>query len=167
MLRKIFFTLAIILLAMGGNASAQSPTAQMIVRAEVYKAITLTKQSELEFGKLAVGLNGGSVTISNDGLRTKTGDIALVSSTSNAALIRIEAEGNMPITITMDNSVFLNDGSNHELQLTLSASEPIGEYINLDQSGILPVNIGGTVQIPQGSPVGTYTGTVNFSVVYF
>lgn len=167
MLRKIFFTLAIILLAMGGDASAQSPTSQMIVRAEVYKAITLTKLSELEFGKLAVGLNGGSVTVSNNGLRSKNGDIALVSSTVNAALIRIEAEGTMPVTITMDNTIYLNDGSNHELQLILTASQPIGEYIYLDQSGILPVNIGGTVEIPQGSPVGTYTGTVNFSVVYF
>ena len=167
MLRKIFSTLAIMLLFAGTDAMAQSPTASLSVSARVYKAITVTKTSELEFGKLAVGLNGGSVTVSNNGSRSKNGDIALVSSTVNSAQISIEAEGTMPITISMQNVIMLNDGENHELELTLTASQPVGEIIFLDETGNLTVNVGGTVAIPQGTPVGTYTGTVNFSVVYF
>ncbi|GAB1350300.1 hypothetical protein MASR1M107_25150 [Ignavibacteriales bacterium] len=167
MLRKIFFTLAIMLLFVGTDAMAQSPTTSLSVSARVYKAITVTKTRELEFGKLAVGLNGGSVTVSNNGSRSKSGDIALVSSTVNSAQISIEAEGDMPVSISMQNVILLNDGENHELELTLTASQLIGEIIFLDETGLLTVNVGGTVAIPQGSPVGTYTGTVNFSVIYY
>lgn len=167
MLRKIFFTIAIMLLAMGSEATAQSPTATLHVYATVYKAITLTKSTELEFGKLAVGQNGGTVTISTNGVREKSGDIALVSSTYNKAAIQIDGEAGMPITISMNSSVTLSDGNGHDLSLALAASQLIGELIFLDETGILPVNVGGTVTIPSGSPVGEYTGTVNFSVVYY
>lgn len=167
MLRKTFFTIAIMLLAMGAEAMAQSPTATMSVYATVYKAITLTKGTELEFGKLAVGQNGGTVTISTNGVREKSGDIALVSSTYNKAAIQINGEAGMPITITMNDWVYLTDGASHELLLELDASQTIGGTIFLDGTGILPVNVGGTVTIPSGSPVGEYTGTVNFSVVYY
>lgn len=167
MLRKIFFTLTIVLLVMGAEALAQSPTANLEVWARVYKAITLTKNTELVFGQLAVGPVGGTVSISTTGERTKTGDIALVNGLVSAAQIFIEAEGGMPITITMDDLVELSDGENHTLQLDLTSSQPIGESINLDGTGLLTVNVGGTVDIPTGSVTGIYTGTVNFSVVYY
>ncbi len=167
MLRKIFFTIAVMLLGMGVDALAQSPTAQMSVTARVYKAITVTNTRELAFGQLSVGTNGGTVTISNNGVRSFTNDIALVTSPYNSAQISINGEGDMPITITMNDLIYLNDGNSHELQLNLTASEPIGQIILLNETGDLSVNVGGTVTIPAGSPVGNYTGTVNFSVVYF
>lgn len=167
MLRKIFFTIAVMLLGMGVDALAQSPTAQMFVTARVYKAITVNNTRELAFGQLSVGTNGGTVTISNNGARSFTNDIALVTSPYNSAQISINGEGDMSITITMNDMIYLNDGNNHELQLNLTASEPIGQIILLNETGDLSVNVGGTVTIPAGSPVGDYTGTVNFSVVYF
>ncbi|GJQ31919.1 MAG: hypothetical protein HBSAPP04_07580 [Ignavibacteriaceae bacterium] len=167
MLRKIFITLAVMLLGMGVDALAQSPTAQMFVTARVYKAITVLNTRELTFGRLAVGTNGGTVTISNNGVRSFTNDIVLVTSTYNSAQISINGEGEMPITITMNDVINLSDGNSHELELDLTASELIGQIILLNEAGVLTVNVGGTVTIPPGSPVGTYTGTVNFSVVYF
>lgn len=164
MLRKALLTVAVLLLLCGFELRAQSNQTDLYAFANVYKAIALNRISNLNFGSVTVGTNGGTVIIAQDGTRSKTGDVGLVQSNPTAANVTITAQDWAWVMISLPGSTTLSDGGSNTLSMTfdpsISGEQPMGG------SGTLTMQIGGTVQIPQSTPAGIYSGSVELTVVY-
>ncbi len=164
MLRKALLTVAVLLLLCGFDLRAQSNQTDLYAFANVYKAIALSRISNLNFGWVTVGTNGGTVVIAQDGTRSKTGDVGLVQSNPTAANVTITAQDFSFVLITLPEVTMLSDGGSNTLSLIFDPS--ISGEQPTQGTGILEMKIGGTVQIPQSTPAGVYSGSVELTVVY-
>ena len=165
MLRKALLMVAVLIVLCGFELRAQSNIDNLELFTFVYKPLVLDRTSNLNFGWVTVGTNGGTVIIAQNGARSNSGDIALVTSTASAANVTITAQDWTWVMITLPNSATLSDGGSNTLSMTfdpsISGQQPTGG------TGILEMQIGGTVTVPANTPVGSYTGSVELSVVYY
>ena len=125
-------------------------------------------EQQFSFGTLAIGSEGGTVTLSPQGERTATGDIILLHyGVHQELLIGLEAPIGAVVHIQNSPNVKLIGSNGGEIILSLGASDPASPLI----SGVGPpdrnhVYFGGTIIVGNilSAPAGSYTGsiTVNF-----
>ncbi|GAB1350304.1 hypothetical protein MASR1M107_25190 [Ignavibacteriales bacterium] len=89
----------------------------------------------------------------------------MVQSTHSAANVTITAQSYQTLIITLPATTILSDGGSNTLNMTFDPSH--SGFVDTNESGILNMQIGGTVEVPAATPIGTYSGTVELSVVYF
>ena len=119
----------------------------------------------LSFGAFCTSSRSGTVTIKPNGNRRKTGGIILMSSDPGAqAIIQVNDQKNMVITMTVGTINNLTDGSGHSMTLTIDEFNPTSPiYMTTKQ---VKVKIGGTLTVGTSTttPKGNYSGS--FEIIF-
>lgn len=152
--------LAASVLTLGMTAvSAQAATATADARATILSPVVVTKTSDLEFGVIANGTSGGTVTVSTAGART-CGAGLVCSGAVTAAGFGVVGVTAQTVGISVPANVTLNGGGS-SMTATLSASDAT---IVLD--GTDAFTVGGVLTVGAAQASGAYTGTFTVTVNY-
>lgn len=114
----------------------------------------------LNFGAFAItGTNGGTVTISNSGDRTSTGDIFLVGSTYSEGIFTIEVVTGTSLYMMNGPEATLTGSNGGEMTLTLGLTFPSLPHITTFAT--TEFHFGGTLTVGpiSSNPPGDYYGT--------
>lgn len=138
--------------------------------ASVFRGITLTKTSDLVFGRIIRPTSGaGTVVVSPGSARVLTGagSFALATPTPTAAAVSISGEGGQSVTVTVPSSFVLSNGTS-AISVTTSATGSGAQALSgtLGSAGSLAVAVGGGFSITAATPTGVYTGNFVISVQY-
>lgn len=128
--------------------------------------IIISTVSNLSFGKIASD-GSGSVTVTTNGLRTRSGAVNVLSSgPGSAAIFNISGTAGQAYIITLpsDNSVALTS-SGTSINLTLFTITP-GDTGVLSGTGTQTINIGATLNFDSRKTPGNYDGNFSFSIDY-
>ena len=158
-MRKYFLTSAVALMvATNVNASAVNGTFTANVKLE--KSTTITCNQNLSFGTVVFSDGGtGTVHLEPTGEISKTGDVVSISGATNAVCQTNTGKAFDAQTL------IINDGKS---TIQLSHTEYGETFINIDVNSMISdnkVEFGGDLAI-DNLEAGTYTGTVNFAIVY-
>lgn len=141
--------------------------AQLIVADE--GGISVNSVQPISFGAFTItGTAGGTVTISNEGLRTATGDIVLLHGNPCAtpALFELKLCPGKRISFIPQKNLKLGTANSPPLRLELAPPGSDGRnfIIGSDCNTVTTVAIGATLHIPPQSSPGSYSG--NFGITY-
>jgi hypothetical protein len=152
------------------NAPA-NPTSGAVGRAtaRILRSITMTKNSDLIFGRIAIPTSGsGTVSIdATTGARTVTTAVGLSSPTPARAAFTVAGEGGQTFTIAVP-ATFQLTGPTPPITVTTSNT---GGPINmlsaaLGSDGTFDLGVGGSFPISSTTTVGDYTGNFTVTVAY-
>ena len=138
--------------------------------------VTVVTLQNLNFGTFCYSNTTGEVIVNAQGVRSITGDIILLSSSTSAALYDIEAIEGTLITILPGPPVNLPGSATGFLKLSVGASDPVSPFIvklaagtatGVDKMVRMRVSIGGTltVGVKTANPPGIYGGTFNVTFI--
>jgi hypothetical protein len=145
--------------APGNTATATDGAAT----AEVVAPITITHDANavLNFGKFTAGTAGGSVAVTTGGVGTPSGDVVLLSDSTNSAdAFTVAGQSGRTFTITPTGGSVSNGSAT--MAFTVSAAGTG----TLDSSGSAPVAVGGTLTVGGNQAAGVYTGSYSVTVAY-
>ncbi|WOF42918.1 DUF4402 domain-containing protein [Sphingopyxis indica] len=157
-------------------APAQAADQSSTANAAVIRPNTLIKTGDLDFGTLASGATGGTVTIDPvTGARSTSGSVTPVGageqravfqgtggflllfvSGSNSATLARAGGGAAPMTATLTRAATTNGGG----------TALLGASAILFPSGVQTYYVGGTLTVPANQPAGDYSGTFTLTVNY-
>jgi len=135
-----------------------------------FAQLTITATQAINFGTICLTGSSGTVTVGNDGSRTSTGNILLLSLSPVAqpAIFEIKLCPAGTVNITYDASTILTGSHGGELTLELGPTDKgisgSNFTTNSDCNIITPVHMGGTLHIPAAAQAGTYTGSFAVTV---
>lgn len=146
-LKMIFLGLLFLLAA---NLSAQN--------------IYIYPEQALEFGDFIVADNGGTVTVTNTGMRSSSGTVQLLNSEYYPAIFTISTDNLTPIGIRVEVSkeVLMNAEGTAMMMASVS---PTANTYTIQAGKPVQVKIGGTIQMNSGvfSP-GEFQGNISITV---
>lgn len=144
----------------GIQSAAHAATASATGAANILSPITITKTSDLDFGKIIAGASASTVTLTGAGVLT-CGAGLTCSGTYNAAAFTVAGANGEVVTVASDASVTLVNGANNMIA-TLTPSTP---SLTL-AGGSGNFNVGGVLAVGASQAAGAYTGTFNVTVNY-
>ena len=154
--------------------AAQAADFDGTAKAAVVRPNTLIKTDDLDFGTLASGPSGGTVTINAvTGARTTGGGVTPVGGGMQRAIFQ-GTGGFLLITVGGSNSVTLTRAGGGAAPMTASLSRAASTSgggiallgATLLPSGVQTYYIGGTLTVPANQPDGDYSGTFTLTVNY-
>jgi hypothetical protein len=119
----------------------------------------------LSFGAFAQGPNGGTITISNNGIASTSGTVQSVNLGGNylpaQAIFEVEAPPGTIISISNGPDATLKGSNGGTMSLRPGISDPATPFSVTNPGGRTQIQLGGTLTIgnPASNPPGTYTGT--------
>ena len=127
-------------------------------------AISVYTIQNLSFGAFSHGATGGTVIISNAGMRSVTGDVIPLNLgvVFFNAIFEIDAPAGTIISILNGANATLTGSNGGSVSLHIGNSDPPSPFITtVTQPARTQVSIGGTLTVggPVANPPGTYTGT--------
>lgn len=127
-------------------------------------ALTVYNIQNLSFGAFAQGSSGGTVVVSNTGIRTETGSVVSLNLGAQyyQAIFEIEAPVGTIISISNGPDATLTGSNGGIMILRLGSSYPaVPLSTTVSPLGRTVINIGGTLTVgnPGATPPGNYTGT--------
>ena len=155
-------------------SNAYAAIATSTATSTVITPIAITAPVVLSFGRFAHGA-GGSVTISNSGIRTSTGVVLSNSSgVETAARFDVTGDGSSTYGITHSGVTVLSDSASTPNTMALSkTSDLTGSNVTTGNvssgtlsSGVQSIFVGGTLTVGATQAAGTYTGAVTVTVEY-
>jgi len=137
------------------------------------KVVTL---QNLNFGTFCYSNSSGEVIVNAQGVRSYTGDVIPLSSSTSAALYDIEAIEGTLITILPGPDVDLPGSATGILKLSVGASDPVSPFFvtlaagtatGIDKMVRMRVSVGGklTVKGVGANPPGFYGGPFNVTFI--
>ena len=154
----IFMTVFLAMLLFQQEAKAQQKPPRPI-------SVIVNPIDGLSFGSFYQGISGGSVTISEYGSRSASGDVILINSGSSvtAATFEVQALPGTMIHIVNGPDAILSWGG-YSMTLKIGSALPGSSFITASNSTF--VKIGGTLMVgsPSANPPGNYSGT--FTVTF-
>ncbi|MFL6672228.1 MAG: DUF4402 domain-containing protein [Massilia sp.] len=172
---KLALLASIAAAAAGAIAPSFAATTTASATATVVIPITVTKSSDLAFGKFASGATAGTVVISTAGAATRTGGVSSGGGTTTAAAFTISGEKGAAYTIdTSASTANLTSGSDTmALALITDVATGAGATTGTVASGVLDgttgnqvLRVGGSLTVGINQPAGAYVGTVSVAVLY-
>ena len=151
----------------GGSGSASS-----IATANVFRAVTISKTTDIAFGKIVRPKTGtGTVSLTAAGVRsvTGTGSFAFASPAPTSAAFSVSGEGGQAITINIPTSFTMTSGANTLTVTTVSTGGGVQTLSGtLGNAGTPPtaITVGGSFPISSTTATGTYSGTFSVTVQY-
>jgi len=129
---------------------------------------SVTVAQNMSFGAFSRGNNGGTITISNSGTRSVTGDVALLNLGISyyESIFEVEAALGTVVSITNGPNVTLTGSNGGTMTMQIGSSNPASPFINsVAPPGRTAVRIGGTLTVGNAtaSPAGSYSGTFNIT----
>lgn len=142
------------------KAASDSATASATIAA----AVTVTKQTDLEFGLISPTAVAGTVTVSDAGARSGDVNVELLSGASpSQASFLVSGAANQSISVTIPTSAALT-GPGTDMTATLSQTEAGTQ--TLDGSGNFTVDVGADLAVGASQTAGSYSGSFNVTVIY-
>ncbi|HEX8376616.1 MAG TPA: DUF4402 domain-containing protein [Pedobacter sp.] len=133
------------------------------------QTVSVYPRQNLSFGAIILGTTTGTVTVSNSGVRSSTGDLILagLGVFYFPATFEIEAPANKSISILTSTNTQLSSINGGSMMLSLGIPDKGSLFINM----VAPpqrttISIGGTLTVgnEQSNPAGSYSGT--FSITF-
>ena len=156
-------------------STAYAASATSTATSTVIAPIAIAAPVALSFGRFARGA-GGSVTISNSGVRTSSGVVlSSTSSVQTAAKFDVTGDGNATYGITHSGATVLSDSASTPNTMALvTTSDLTGGNVTtgnvatgtLTAGGTQSIFVGGTLTVGATQVAGTYTGAVTITVEY-
>ncbi len=141
-----------------------------VVVANNEAALQVTVRQELSFGAFAQGAMGGSISISQEGVRTASGSVIPLNFGANYLPLILEIEGPRGSIVSMlAQEVTLLSGSNGgTVRLKLRGSNPAMPFVITEEApakSILKIAAELIIGNATDSPPGNYSGSLNISFV--
>lgn len=164
----LLLTFSTLLVGFSLQSKAQaSASATANATATIVTPITITKNTDLEFGNVAVSATvPGTVVMTPAGVRTPSGGVTLPNTTGTvtAASFLVEGVAGYAYSITLPSTavnLVLTGAPNMTVTAFTSTPSLNG---TLDTNGEETLNVGGTLNVAAGQPAGDYATTVPFTV---
>jgi hypothetical protein len=141
-----------------------------VLAASSAEAQTVTPTQDLSFGAFAAGA-GGTVTISPQSARTATGDVTLMTggqfSQGSSASFDVSGTANATYQITLpaDGQVTLTGSQGGSMAVSSFTSSPSDEG-QLSSLGTQTLYVGATLGVGSDQAPGTYSGSLNVTLVF-
>jgi hypothetical protein len=148
------------LLALGlGATNATAATVNAQSKAKIVQPLTITKQSDLDFGAIVSGAAASTVAINAAGVVT-CGTGLFCSGTRTAASFTVTGSNNNIVTVSAPTTVTLSNGT---VNMTANLSAPT--TLNLGATGSVgtALTFGGTLNVGANQADGVYASP-NFAV---
>ena len=142
--------------------AAASNTAQASASVNIVSPLTLTKNSDLDFGTVVGPFSGTAVEISNAGT-PNCGTLTCSGSPSAANFTVSGGTANQALAVTVDPSVSMTSGGN---TLVADLTTDLPGAVSTDASGGATFGVGGKLTLAAGTVDGLYSGTFNVTVNY-
>lgn len=163
---------AVSLFAFGGSAAHAEDSVSQVSATTVQPA-TLIKVADLDFGSIVSGPTPGTVSVNvNTGVRTATGGVVLLGSSSQRAEFQGSGFTGVLMTVNRPSSVTLSrvgggaSNLNATLNWTLSgAGLTVGSIYLINQPTQMH-RAGGTLTVPANQTPGVYQGSFTLTVNY-
>lgn len=151
------------------SASFAQATATATATATVVTPISISKNTDMSFGNLAVqAATGGTVVLAPAGTRTRTSGVTLPATTGTvtAASFTVNGNGSYTYAITLPTTVTLTHSGGVETMAASSfTSNPSGT--GALSSGTQDIAVGATLTVAAAQLAGVYTsGNFNVTVNY-
>lgn len=143
-------------------APGDTASANGAATAEVVAPITLTHAdtAALNFGTFTTGTTGGTIVVTQGGTATATGDVTLVSGSTEAAdAFSVAGDAGRAFSITSGTGSVANGGTS----MAFTTDAPTSGTLT---GGAATFSVGGTLTVAGGEAAGTYTGSYNVTVAY-
>lgn len=140
----------------------------LVFQSGISQNLTVFKDQDLSFGSFyLLGSTGGSLSISNTGIRTTTGNIQEVNYSFLVSAFTLSTDSVNPINITVTSSpATLSNGVGNSMSLEAGIPNPANPVV---QAGApVQIFIGGTITVASEIPAGDYNGElfITFSIMY-
>lgn len=138
-------------------------TATANASATIVTPISISKNSDMNFGNIATDGTVGTVVLSPAGGRTITGGVTLpaAAGTVTAASFTVNGSGSYTYAITLPSTLTINSGTDamivNDFTSTPSATGTLA-------SGTQTITVGATLNLVASQAEGTYTSTTPFAV---
>ncbi len=173
-MRKTVFLLAslFVMVLATQRVNAEGPasaSATANATATIITPISITNVADLNFGNIVAGTTPGTVTVSHDGIRTKSDGVTLPTATPGtitAARFNISGLPNATYSITLPSSTTITkNGGTEQMTIDNFTSDP-HETGTITTDGTQILAVGGTLSVKANQPAGEYTGTFDVIVAY-
>jgi hypothetical protein len=150
-------------------AAAVSATANANAQAKIFRPLTLTKNTDLNFGTIVISgssFTGEVVQLDQAGAVTCGGGTNLVCDTTNAsaATFTVVGTNNQTVDVTVPATVSLT-GSNGGT-LSMSTDAPATVALGASGNAGVPFGVGGSISIDSTTTDGVYTGNFDVTANY-
>lgn len=167
----MLLTAAIMIMAGFSTRIFAQNTATTNAGAKIVSALTLTENTALHFGTMAIPTATSTVSVTTGGSRTSTGTITLLAQaptfTNAAYTVNGSIGSTYSITVPANEVVTISNGTVtmevNDFQ-ALAASSAVSP--NLGAGGSDTFVVGATLELANGQAAGVYTGTFNVAVNY-
>jgi hypothetical protein len=140
-------------------------TATSDVSASIVPAITITKNTDMEFADVVASGSAGTVVLSTAGARSVTGGATLGNGTgAAAAAFTVSGDPSSTYSISLPASATITSAPN-TMTVNTFTSSPSGTG-TLSVGGTQALSVGATLQVGASQAQGTYTGTFDVTVAY-
>lgn len=144
-------------------APGDTDTAQGSATAQIVAPISITHDlgAALAFGTLTAG-NGGTVTVTTGGAATSTGEVTvLTGSTNSADAFTVTGDANRSFSITTTGGNVTSGANSMAFTTAVTAASQ-----TLSGTGTYALAVGGTLTVGSGQAAGLYTGSYDATVTY-
>ena len=155
------FTIALVALGFSVNTFAQS-TATASSTALFLVPISITKNTDMNFGTLASSATAGTAVLSTSSVLSKTEGVTIVSGTPTAAQFTVTGEGSKTFSVSRPASIELTGPASATLTLTLA--DDLSGTTGTLSSGTKVIKVGGTLAVPANTVAGTYSNATGLYV---
>ena len=151
---KLAHQIALVLLASAATLPAFAAETTASASVKVLRPIAVSKNTDLAFGTVIKPASG-------------TDTVAVANTSSDAASFTISGEGAQAITVTVDSSFEMVNGSD-KFTVTTSADKTGAQALSgtLGSAGALAVKVGGSFALPAEAATGNYSGSFKIAAVY-
>lgn len=134
------------------------------LRAASSQITSVTTVQHMSFGAFSSSNNGGTVTISNTGSRSVTGDVIALNLgiAYLQAIFEVEAVPGTIVSITNGPAAVLTGSNGGSMSMQIGNADPQSPFITtVAPPGRTQIKIGGTLTVGDAvaSPAGSYSGT--------
>jgi uncharacterized protein DUF4402 len=144
-------------------AAAASATAN--VSASIVPAISISKDTDMNFADVVAGGSTGTVVLSAAGARSVTGGATLGNSAgASAASFTVSGDPSATYSITLPSSATISSGGNN-MTVNTFTSNPSGTG-TIGGGGTQSLTVGATLQVGANQVQATYAGTFDVTVAY-
>jgi hypothetical protein len=139
----------------------------MVFQSGISQNLTVYNDQVLSFGSFyLLGATGGTLSVSNTGIRTATGSIQDVNSSFLVSAFTLSTDSVTPVNITISSSpTTLSNGVGDTMSLEAGISNPENPVVQAGSP--VQIFIGGTITVSSEVPAGNYSGDlfITFSIM--
>jgi hypothetical protein len=158
-------TVATGLFASPAFAAPNTDNADFIAKAKIVKAVTLVKDSDLDFGTITMlnTLTSQTVTVGQDNSKDcGGGDLTCSFPTQASAGFTVTGVPTQVLDVTLVAPTSLDDGAGNSVAFRADAPSTV----TVEAGGSVVFGIGGEIDVVSATKDGLYNGDLNVTVTY-